>query len=335
MTVNSSSSGFSSVCRTTGARVIASLFVAALFLGLATPSAAHAAEVTSLDSMQIAVGLETTTTTGMTMTVALPATTTLPATFSFYLPGGYSIEQQGEFDSSPEQPTATTKAVAGTANSEKAMTPYSVTLTKSHNFFLVAHMPVSIYNSSAMGNGGAPLAAFSILAATDITTLQIAIAPPAANMVGAGGKDMKTFNAGNNVKLYGQEFKDVKKGDEKTAQVAFMLQSQAQQDAATQAAQNKAASQSPLNNFLSQPLVWVLGALLIIVIVVLVFVIMRQRTRDLDDESELEDEGGDDFEDENDFNGKDEEEADLSTPDTPDTDDEETDEEHAAATSDS
>ncbi len=297
MTVNSSTSAAGSA-----RRIIAALFVAALFLGLAAPLPARAAEVSLVDTMQIAVSLEGTSTTVMTMTIAVPDSVTLPATLHFDLPGGYNIMSQGEFDSSPAQPSADTKAVKGETDAAAAMTAYSVTLTKSRRFFCAAIMPVSIYSASAMGSGGVPLAAYSIRAATDIKLLRIGIAPPAADMVGAGGSSLKTFDAGNGVSLYGQEFNDLKKGDTKSVQVAFASKQQAQQgkDAAKQS--------NAKSGFFTQPIVWVAGAVLIIVVVILIWVLLRQRRSALpSDEGDEGDESNEDDFDVDEDDGTDDE----------------------------
>ncbi|MCL2332310.1 MAG: hypothetical protein FWC54_02335 [Actinomycetia bacterium] len=291
MTVNLSTSavGFSR-------RIVVALFVAALFLGLAAPLSARAAEVSAVDTLQIAVSLESTSTTVMTMTIAVPDSVALPATLNFDLPGGYTIMDQGEFDSNPAKPTAGTKAVKGETDEAAAMTAYSVTLTKSHHFFCAAVMPVSIYSASAMGNGGVPLAVYTIRAATDIKILRIGIKPPAANMVGAGGSSTKSFDAGNGVLLYGQEYSDLKKGDTKSVQVAFASQQQAQQG---QDSAKQKAGAAVANGFFAQPIVWVVGAVLIIVVIILVWVLARQR-RGIEPADERDDDDVDFDEDEDD-----------------------------------
>jgi len=304
MTVKSSFLSGGSVCRRVGALLIAALFSVSFCLVLMAPTAASAASaVTTLDKCEVAVSLDGTSTTMMSVAAGVPSSVALPCTVQVFIPMGYKIIHQVEFDTNPSSPTATTKAVAGTIT--KAGTPYTFTLTKSHNFFFAATSPVNIYDSNAMGSSGAILAAFDVTAETDITNLIIGIKPPAVGMTGQGDSSLKTFNAGkdnagNTVTLYGDEYSNVKKGDKKTIQVAFMQQAKAQQDATTQQQQNKAASQSSLNSFLSQPLVWLLGAFLIIVIIILVFVIMRQRQNagvaDEADEDEDELEEGDESE---------------------------------------
>jgi len=281
MTVKSSFLSGGSACRRVGASLITALFALSFCLVLLAPSVAPAAQaVTTLEKCEVAVSLDGTSTTMMSVAAGVPSSVALPCTVQVFIPMGYTIIHQVEFDSNPASPTATTKAVAGTITKEG--TPFTFTLSKSHNFFFAATSPVNIYDSNAMGAGGALLAAFDVTAETDITSLVIGIKPPSAGMTGQGDSSLKTFDAGkdsagNEVTLYGQEFKDVKKGEKKTVQVAFMQQAKAQQDATAQQKQNKAASQSQLNSFLSQPLVWLLGAFLIIVIIVLIFVIMRQR----------------------------------------------------------
>jgi len=290
MTVNSSLLSCGFIRRKSTALVVAALFALSLCIGLMAPQPARAAgAVTTLDKMQVAVSLEGTSTTAMAVTVGVPASVALPCTVPVTIPMGYALVQQGEFDTDPSSPTATTHAVASAPNS--ATITYTFTLTKSHNFFFAATSAASIYNNSAMGTGGATLAAFDVTAATDITSLLVGIEPPASGMTGAGGSTMQTYNAGkdsagNDIKLYGQTFANVKKGDKKTVQIAFMQQVKAQQDAA---AQKQSSTSTAVNGFFSQPLVWMLGAVLVIVIVILVFVIMRQRQNVADDD-EFEDE---------------------------------------------
>jgi len=341
MTVNSSSLSCGSIRHKSIVLIVIAILIAlSLCVGLMVPQTAHAAatEVTKLDKMQVAVSLEGTSTTVMAVTVAVPANISLPCSVPIVLPMGYSLIQQGEFDTSPSSPTATTNAVASNANS-KTIT-YTFTLNKSHNFFFAASTSSSIYNSSAMGSGGAMLAAFDVTAATDIADLIVGIAPPSTGMIGAGGSSMKTFSAGtdsagNDIKLYGQDFTNVKKGDMKTVQVAFAPQSQAEQDAAAQKQQNSSASS--VNNFLSQPLVWVLSALLIIVIIILITVIMRQRQSAAGDEEDEDEVDADTDEDEaNEEDGEPDSDDEFDPfADASDTKDEVAGEEHTAKTSDS
>ena len=304
MTVNSSCSTSGSTCLNISSRFFVAFCALALLAGLiAAPAPARAADVTSLDKLQVALSLssESTATTVLSMSMGVAPSEPLPCTFQFIVPGGYEkIITQGEFDTDPSKPTAQTQATK--VSTDDNGTTYSVTLTKSHNFFFAASMSVSIYNYGAMGNGGVPLAAFTLTPATDVSQLLIAIAPPAANMVGTGGDTIKSFKVDNNVTLYGQSFTDVKKGTAESVQVAFATDQQAQQGqtAAQQKAQAQAAS-----GFFAQPVVWILGVALVLVLVVLVAVIMRQRRGmapgtsgdDSDEESESYDFNDDDDDD--------------------------------------
>ncbi|MCL2324838.1 MAG: hypothetical protein FWC48_04635 [Actinomycetia bacterium] len=293
--------------KTISSRLVAALFVAALCVSTLAPAAAPAATpVTAVDKMQVVISLEGTSTTALSMTVNVPGTAALPATVEFNLPGGFKLMDAGEYKDSPTQPTVKTKPRLVSTDAAKALSLYSMTLTKEHNFFVAAAMPVSIYNASAMGGGGVPLALFSVTAATDITDLAIAIAPPAANMVGAGGNSMQTFDAGNNIKLYGQSFKNVKAGETKTVQVAFATDTQAKQG------QDAAKKAQAADGFFSQPIVWVLAAVLVIVIVILIFVLMRQRRGMTVEDEDFDEDLDEDFDEDADEDADEDIDADAS-----------------------